>query len=429
MNDTSSPYDWLHAADPALVQLDEIPLLGYPPHFPWGEYSQRLGELFHIDSLKIEPSEFRWCTESQIYENLGDHLVPVNLAVSAFSGEVCWVMAKEDITNMMSIVLSKQSSPPLQEIHEEFQKGFYRFIAMEAINVLYQIDFDHTITPHILDKEEPLQGNALVLDVKITLFELTFWGRLLVSPEFRKSWKEHYSEKKISSASMESLSRNTPVNIHLVAGKTLLNLSEWKLVSAGDFLLLDRCTIDPNTMKGKVVITLKDGTAILEGKIQNGNLKILGIPQFQEEETPMAKYPEKKNESLEEEFSEEEEIEEEESEEEPEEEETEEETEEEIEEEQEEEATKEDAEEAESKLAPFKEPPVSAQEIPITIAVEIGRLQMTMQKLLDLQPGNLLDLSIRPENGVNLVVNGKCVAKGELLRVGKTLGVRILDIG
>jgi flagellar motor switch protein FliN len=48
---------------------------------------------------------------------------------------------------------------------------------------------------------------------------------------------------------------------------------------------------------------------------------------------------------------------------------------------------------------------------------------------MELQPGNMLEVDLHPENGVDLVVNGKRIGKGELLRVGETLGVRILDIG
>ena len=77
---------------------------------------------------------------------------------------------------------------------------------------------------------------------------------------------------------------------------------------------------------------------------------------------------------------------------------------------------------------PLPQKPVKVDEIPLEIVVEAGRFQMTAQKLLELQPGSLINLEIHPEQGVDLVVNGTCIAKGELLKVGETLGVRILDI-
>ncbi|MBA3604201.1 MAG: type III secretion system cytoplasmic ring protein SctQ [Parachlamydiaceae bacterium] len=71
--------------------------------------------------------------------------------------------------------------------------------------------------------------------------------------------------------------------------------------------------------------------------------------------------------------------------------------------------------------------PLSIADIPMTVVVEVGRVQISVQKLMDLEPGNLLELNIHPENGVDLVVNGVVIAKGELLKIGDSLGVRILD--
>jgi flagellar motor switch protein FliN/FliY len=48
---------------------------------------------------------------------------------------------------------------------------------------------------------------------------------------------------------------------------------------------------------------------------------------------------------------------------------------------------------------------------------------------MNLQPGNLLELNVHPEQGVDLVVNSKKIGHGELLKIGDTLGVRVLEIG
>jgi len=72
---------------------------------------------------------------------------------------------------------------------------------------------------------------------------------------------------------------------------------------------------------------------------------------------------------------------------------------------------------------------ITPNEIPVNLVVEIGRIQMNVQKLLQLEPGNLLELNVHPEQGVDLVINSKKVGKGELVRVGENLGIRILEIG
>jgi type III secretion system YscQ/HrcQ family protein len=70
----------------------------------------------------------------------------------------------------------------------------------------------------------------------------------------------------------------------------------------------------------------------------------------------------------------------------------------------------------------------SLQELPLEVSVEVSRLEMNFKTLSELKPGNLLELATRPENGVHLVVNGQKLARGELIRVGQLLGIRILEI-
>lgn len=76
-----------------------------------------------------------------------------------------------------------------------------------------------------------------------------------------------------------------------------------------------------------------------------------------------------------------------------------------------------------------KQGPPTPENIKLPVIVEVGRIQMTVDTLLKLEPGNLLDLNIQPEAGVDLVVNGNRVGKGELIQVGEMVGVRVLEIG
>jgi len=62
------------------------------------------------------------------------------------------------------------------------------------------------------------------------------------------------------------------------------------------------------------------------------------------------------------------------------------------------------------------------------ISAEVGLVKISLQKLLHLQPGMMLDLVMSPELGVDLTVEGKKVGKGELLKLGETVGIRILDV-
>jgi len=63
-----------------------------------------------------------------------------------------------------------------------------------------------------------------------------------------------------------------------------------------------------------------------------------------------------------------------------------------------------------------------------TLTAEMGKIRIPLQKLLHLQPGTMLDIIQRPELGVDITIGGKRIGKGELLKLGEAVGLRILDV-
>jgi flagellar motor switch protein FliN/FliY len=67
-------------------------------------------------------------------------------------------------------------------------------------------------------------------------------------------------------------------------------------------------------------------------------------------------------------------------------------------------------------------------DIPIELTVEVGRRKMTMGELIELLPGTVVELD-RPAGGqLDILANGKIIAKGEAVVVGDRYGVRILEV-
>lgn len=64
--------------------------------------------------------------------------------------------------------------------------------------------------------------------------------------------------------------------------------------------------------------------------------------------------------------------------------------------------------------------------LPITVA--LGRSFMSIKEILKLRPGQILELNKNPNEPVDLVVNGKVVARGELVDVDGRLAVRLIKI-
>ena len=67
-------------------------------------------------------------------------------------------------------------------------------------------------------------------------------------------------------------------------------------------------------------------------------------------------------------------------------------------------------------------------DVDIPIAVEVGRTQMTLEDVLKLVPGSVIALDKKAEEPVDLRVNGKLVARGEVVLVDDTYGLRITQI-
>ncbi len=418
---TPSPqaYQWLKKLPSALLQLDDIPLLGFPPQFPWDSLAQNLSQLLEIKDLKIFPKEIKWRTAEELYSGLDHTLVAKNISVAPLSGSVCWVMPQEALRIFTAQLIEKRN-PDSEQYDESFQEGLYQFLTVEVLHSLGQINFDNHLSYQLLPEAELPSEPALCLEVQITLSQTTLYGRLLISPEFRQSWKERYANRKLDFPLDDSLINRVTVPVHLDAGQVVLTEEEWEKLQPGDFLVLDSCSLQADGKKGRVMLTVNQ-RPFLRGRVKEGVLKILEFPSYEVGDTMAEESPE------EEKFSEEPELEEEADEEESDEEEDEGEI------EQEKDEPVESPPEEEKKVEgveitkeTFEK--ISPETLPLTVNIEVGRIQMSLQKLLELQPGNLLELDVHPENGVDLVVNGKRVGKAELLTIGETLGIRILDI-
>ena len=67
-------------------------------------------------------------------------------------------------------------------------------------------------------------------------------------------------------------------------------------------------------------------------------------------------------------------------------------------------------------------------DIPITIAVEVGRARMLIDDLLQLGHGSVIELDKSAGEAMEIFVNGRLVAKGEVVAVNEKLGIRLTDI-
>ena len=67
-------------------------------------------------------------------------------------------------------------------------------------------------------------------------------------------------------------------------------------------------------------------------------------------------------------------------------------------------------------------------DMPVAVVVELGRVELSANEILCLNPGQLLELGRSPSDPIDLVVNGRLLAKGELVEIEGQLGVRIMSL-
>ncbi len=66
--------------------------------------------------------------------------------------------------------------------------------------------------------------------------------------------------------------------------------------------------------------------------------------------------------------------------------------------------------------------------VDMEVTVELGRARMTVRELLALTPGNVLELDRAAGSPADLLVNGRLIARGEVVVVGEDFGLRITEI-
>jgi flagellar motor switch protein FliN/FliY len=67
-------------------------------------------------------------------------------------------------------------------------------------------------------------------------------------------------------------------------------------------------------------------------------------------------------------------------------------------------------------------------DIPLKITVELGRTEVMIKDLLQLGQGSVLELDKLAGEPLEILVNGKLVAKGEVVVVNEKFGIRLTDI-
>jgi flagellar motor switch protein FliN/FliY len=66
--------------------------------------------------------------------------------------------------------------------------------------------------------------------------------------------------------------------------------------------------------------------------------------------------------------------------------------------------------------------------VPVDLSVEVGRTRMTVGETLDLREGSVITLDRMADEPVDVLVNGKPIARGEVVVIDEQFGLRITAV-
>ncbi|MBS0626178.1 MAG: type III secretion system cytoplasmic ring protein SctQ [Verrucomicrobia bacterium] len=373
----------LRKISPHLQEMDQIPLFGNSPEFDWARFSSLAASRFGISKLSIQPGNQEWRGAEDLRKGMGNNVQVFPIDLSPLAGSVYWMMSRADIAKFTSWMLNGKSKARALA-SEILQEGFYRYLLLEMMDAAQGIELLQGFTP-ILHEEAALpEESSFCIDVQISFDHSGCSGRLVIPSRFRQSWVHHFNSFP-SDQIPARLSRGLELILGVKTGSVLLHQSEWEKIKKGDFIVLDRGSFDAKKSAGAAFLMLGT-TPLFNVKIKQNKIQLLDYSFIYEDATDMEKKMPGESEDV---FS----------------------------------------GPAQSMRPAEEGEAVALRDLPIHVSVELARMRVTLEQLMQMAPGNLLELPIQPEQPVALTVNGQKVGAAELVYLGETLGIRILELG
>lgn len=383
MKDASSLY--LQRLEGAMRKLQKIPLWGATPLFPWEKVSARLKESLLVESLQIQTKNSRFLEQNELLSGLGQDPTLLTLELTPLEGSAFWAMPKSEIEKLTSILLTQEGINKGFS-HEEFNAGYALFLFLKVLHILNEENAFGPLTAQIAPTTEfPAEG-AICLDLSIEINRQILWARLICSEMLNETFMHYFASEPHSPFSNQA-AQDLLLPLSLEIGKTELSTTQWKKIKKGDLVLLDSCNFDPAQGKGSGILAIA-GLPFFNVRLKDAEVKILEYA-YHQEEMPM---PHSHTPSPEESEG------------------------------------KEESDFTPDREGSAVEELLSKREIPLTLSVEVTKITLPLEKIIQLRPGNLLDLKTNPQLLVSLTVNGQPLARGELVKIGESLGVRILAL-
>lgn len=321
--------------EPYLLKLDEIPLLKGDP-FSFEELSKALHSSLE-KKIIISKHSAKWETADTTRP-----FIQTCLSFPPLIGNVYFLLEKKDQKNIVEALLQEEIES------KELQEDFYTYTLLKALKELCKINPFQKLSSKIIENVQMEVEAYLSLTIKISIENTIFFAKIAITPDFRRSWNEYFSQK--DPIYMKSMKQTIHLPLRPVIGAVALDQEELKNISSGDFISLD-IPIDKDSCHVQFFL---EQEPLFQASLQKTNFKILKNIEEKTMENLLDK----------EEF----------------------------------------------------------------LTIELDKISMSLEKILSLQEGNILELSTSLDSPLNICHRGKTIAKGELSQIGEHIGIRILKV-
>lgn len=390
----NAPGGWIRQIEASILESKQLPMWGSFPGFPWEEFSNALANHFDLKELKLNRGKAEWRMESETFSGMGSSPLQLNIEMTPLKGSFSLIFPLEDFQKLSSWMIDPKAGK--EEFSDPFlQKGFFRYLAVETLHLMDTMHIFKKIRPKLVDM--PLSGEkAYCIDIALEKEKESVWGRVVCPPLFHKAFQDHYTGE-CSLSDWAPLYQEIDVQVSITAGRVSLNQQSWNALSKGDFLILDYCSFSPALQRGTFQLKINNAP-LFQIKLKEDRIKILDYALYYEEsqmndETSqeIGQEPLRKGETppLE---------------------------------------PPQEGDDLPLGQADGKEV-IEPSQVPIHLSIEVASMKINLDQLLKLKPGNVLETSVTAQQSVNLIANGKCMAKGHLIQIGDVIGVKITQIG
>ncbi len=358
-------------------EIDEIPLFGNAPPLNLKEISFNLSKQFGIEDLCVHLKEQKWTT----LEKTKTKQIEIPIHLSPIDTPLYWIMTKADRDKFIEQMMFQKTKKAAFS-SSALQEGFYQFILLEALSAAQSLEPIKQMSLQLGEKSPLPEEDGIMIAVEITFGNFSTWGKLFIPNIFRETWVQHFAAFPPQYVT-NNLSKQIPLELGVKVGEVELPVKEWKKLKPGDFLFPDTFAPEKGTL-------LLGETPLFHLEAQENTQMKLRSYAFNpedsmEEDTPQENAPANEKEAP-------------------------------------------HVETLSHTLETAENEAKSIKEIPLQVSIELARLKITLDELMNLSPGNLLKIPALAEKRVTLVANGQKIGVAEIVELEESLGLKILEI-